>query len=93
MEESPFQNREIREMFGDIKRDLSRIEGQTIKTNGRVSWLEKKHYLTAGAVGVLTTVVVPILAWALWVLVTIQSQVHTAVDEALSAYDISNVKD
>lgn len=41
MQEEPYQNREIREMFDDVKATLDRIEKQTTKTNGRVSTLEK----------------------------------------------------
>lgn len=41
MNEPPYQNREIREMFDEVKASLNRIETQTIKTNGRVSSLER----------------------------------------------------
>lgn len=89
MNDEPYRNREIDEMFGDIKGSMSRIETQTTRTNGRVTELEKWKYAGMGATGVLTAVVVPILAWALWVLVNIQTQVHQAVDDALSAYEIA----
>lgn len=89
MPEEPFKNREILEMFGDVQRGISRIEAQTTKTNGRVNSLEKWRYISMGGISVLTTIVVPILAWALWILVNIQTQVHTAVDDALSAYNIN----
>jgi len=88
MEDVPFSNREIREMFSDVKGGLERIERQTVATNGRVTKLERWKYIGMGATSVLTLIVVPILAWALWVLVNIQGQVHEAVDQALSAYDI-----
>ena len=86
--EQPYQNREIKEMFGDLKTDLKRIEDQTTKTNGRVNALEKWKYISMGATSILSIIVVPILSWALWVLVNIQGQVHSAVDDALSAYTI-----
>lgn len=87
-ESVPFMNREIREMFDDVKNGLDRIERQTIATNGRVTQLERWKYVGMGATSVLTLIVVPILAWALWILVNIQGQVHQAVDQALSAYQI-----
>lgn len=67
---------------------LEKILIQTTTTNGRVTALEKWQYTSMGAVGVLSIIVVPILCWALWVLVNIQGQVHNAVDDALQAYDI-----
>lgn len=88
MNEEPYKNREIDEKFVDIRETLGRIEIQTKMTNGRVTALEKWRYVIMGAVAVLVSIVVPILAWALWVLVNIQGQVHQAVDDALSAYNI-----
>ena len=88
MPEAPFQNREIKEMFSDLQKGQDRIENQVIRTNGRVTALERWKYVGMGATSVLTIIVVPILAWALYVLVNIQGQVHSAVDQALSAYDI-----
>lgn len=87
--EVPFQNREIKEMFNDLQKGQDRIESQVKLTNGRVTQLERWKYIGMGATSVLTLIVVPILAWALWVLVNIQGQVHNAVDEALSAYEIT----
>lgn len=40
MSEPDYTNREIDRMFGEIMTVLSRIEEQTIKTNGRVTKLE-----------------------------------------------------
>lgn len=88
MPEEPYKNREIREMMDDVRNSLQRIEIQTTTTNGRVSQLERWKYIGMGATGVLTVVVVPILGWALWVLVNIQGQVQLAVDSALAAYNI-----
>lgn len=84
-----YTDREIEEWRKDVAGSLERIETQTIRTNGRVTSLEKGKYITIGAVGVLTSIVVPILAWALWVLVNIQGQVQEAVHTAISTYDVT----
>lgn len=89
MKEIPYKNREIDEMFSDIKESLTRIEDQTTKHNGRMSSIEKKQYIEMGAMSVITTILVPILAWALLVLVNIKETVHSSVDQALSAYNIN----
>lgn len=81
--------REIDEKFDDIKDSLNRIEVQTTKHNGRLTATEKRQYLEMGAVAILTGVVVPILGWALIVLVNINNIVHQSVAEALSAYNIN----
>lgn len=88
IEDHPYMNRELDEMFGDIKGSMSRIETQTIRTNGRVTVIERWQYSFMGGIAVLTIIVVPLLAWALYVLSNIQETVHKSVDEALSAYDI-----
>ena len=72
----------------DVRQSLSRIELQTTQHNGRMTKVEKWQSYISGGMTVLTIIVVPILAWALWVLVNIQGQVHNAVDDALSAYNI-----
>jgi uncharacterized membrane protein YukC len=86
--EAPFMNREILEMFGELSKGQDRIEAQVKHTNGRVTQLERWKYIGIGATSVLTIVVVPILSWALYVLVNIQGQINHAVDQALSAYNI-----
>lgn len=48
--DEPYKNREIKEMFDDVKQTLERIEMQTIKTNGRVSTLERWQSYVLGAV-------------------------------------------
>lgn len=90
MNDKPYENREIDNMFGEIKETLVRIEEQTKKTNGRVTQLERWKYMSMGATAILTTLIVPILGWALFTLVNINETVHTAVDEALSAYQIND---
>ena len=89
MPEIPYQNREIKDMFDDLKQSNARIEKQVITTNGRVTALERWKYMGMGATAVLTLVIVPILSWSLWVLVNIQDTVHQSVDRALSAHSIN----
>lgn len=47
-----YTNREIDSHFKEIKETLSRIETQTIKTNGRVSKLEGWRAYVTGALAV-----------------------------------------
>lgn len=88
----PYSNREIREKWHDIVNRLQNIELQTTKTNGSIADINKwRERMNGGAVvaGVfMTTVVVPILAWSLYTLINIDKSVHSAVNEALSAYNI-----
>lgn len=90
MSEEPYQNREIDNMFNEIKDIMYRVEEQTKRTNGRVTALERWKYTIIGALTILTTIVVPILGWALYTIVNITTTVHEAVDDALSAYSINN---
>lgn len=88
-QELPYTNRELREKWHDLANSLQRIELQTTTTNGRVDSLENWKYMVLGAMGVLSMVVIPILAWAIGTLVSIDSRIQTAIDKSLSAYDIS----
>lgn len=92
MEETPFSNREIREMFSDVTKTLSRIEMQTTATNGKVAELQKWKYISMGAVSVLTFLVVPLLTWALYTLSNINNIVHMSVDQALQAYNVEGTR-
>lgn len=88
--DTPFTNREITEMFGDVKQALGRIEEQTTKHNGRMSRLEEwKAYITGG-LAVLMVIILPILTWALVALVNMPDQINEAVDNALAQYEIQN---
>lgn len=87
-DDKPYSNREIREKWHETANTLQEIRIQTKATNGRVTELEKWQYISMGAVAVISVIVVPLLAWALYVLSNIQQTVHTSVDQALSAYNI-----
>lgn len=67
---------------------LAEIRVQTKLTNGRVTAAERWQYVFTGGLSVLTLIVVPLLAWALYTLAGIQNTVNTSVNQALSAYDI-----
>jgi hypothetical protein len=62
--DEPYKNREIDEKFSHIQDTLARIETQTTKTNGTVRWLIKMAYMSLGAIGVITIVILPLM-WAL----------------------------
>lgn len=90
MPEADYTNREIQAMFSEVRDTLNRIEVQTVKTNGRVTANERWRYIAMGWLGAISLFLVPILGWALFKLVNLDSTIHQAVDDALSAYDISN---
>lgn len=85
--DAPYMKREIDEKFEDIKDSLDRIEIQTTKHNGRLTSVEKMQYLAIGGVSVLSVVVIPILGWALFVLVNVNTTVDKQVAQALSVYN------
>lgn len=90
MPEIDYTNREIQAMFGEVRETLNRIEVQTVKTNGRVTANERWRYIAMGWIGAISVLILPVLGWALYTLININSTVHTAVDDALSAYNITN---
>lgn len=93
MPEEPYKNREIVEMFEDVKKDLTEIKVQTTTTNGKVADINKwRERMNGGAVVAgffMTTIVLPILGWAIYVLVNVNNTIHKSVDEAISAYQIT----
>ena len=95
-ENQPYTNREIREKWHDIANDLQAILAQTTKTNGSVAdinrWRERVNGIILASGVFMTIIVIPILAWALYVLINIDQTVHQSVDAALSAYNITYTK-
>ena len=85
----PYSNRELREKWKDMEESLNKILFQTTTTNGRVSRLENWRAFITGGMAVITVILIPILTWALYVLANIQGQGHSAVDDALSAYTLT----
>lgn len=90
MTDQDYSKREIDTHFDDIKHSLSRqdntlaeIKAQTKETNGRVTELERNRYMQMGALSVLTAVILPILAWALFTLVNIQDKIDATVNDSV----------
>lgn len=77
---------------GNTTDSLDRIETAVNLTNGKVAdinkWRERANggALVAGCF--MTVIVIPILAWAIYILVNINTIIHSSIDEALSAYNI-----
>lgn len=61
MNDQPYQNRELDVRFVEIKDQLDRIEGQTRKTNGRVSNLENWRWFLSGGFALTTVLIIPVL--------------------------------
>lgn len=78
-EEPKFTNREITEMFNDVKQSLARIEEQTTRHNGRMTKVEEWKAFMSGGIAVLVAIVLPILTWSVYTLVNIQDTVNEAV--------------
>lgn len=78
----------ITETGRDLNVTLNRIEVQTTTTNGRVNRLENWRSFQAGALAVITLIVIPLLGWALWKLSTLDDQVQAAVNKSLAGYEV-----
>ncbi len=94
--DAPYTNREIREKWHDTADTLEGILLQTKATNGSVAdinkWRERANGAFMASSAFMAFVVVPVLAWSLYVLVNLPITVHKAVDDALQAYDIIQTK-
>lgn len=91
--DAPYSNREIREKWHDMANDLQEILTQTKKTNGSVAdinrWRERVNGAAWATGAFLTCVLLPILGWAMYVLININQTVHSAVDQSLQVYNIN----
>lgn len=57
-------NKKLNKDIKHIKETVGRIEAQVIKTNGRVSALERWRSYLLGACAVLTMLLVPVIIYA-----------------------------
>lgn len=96
----PYTNRELREKWHDINGSLQDISNDMtvgfleVKqrqdlTNGNVKKMQLWRAGLTGAISVLTFLIVPLLLWALSILVNMDSRIQSSVDRALSAYSIN----
>lgn len=92
--EAPFSNREIREMFDDIKGDLSDIKVQTTKTNGRVTSLELSraeqdgiYKATAIASTLAFSILMAVTGYVLTQVISIDSRITSAISAALAPFE------
>lgn len=88
MDDSPYSKREQDERWAEIANALSRIEIQTRMTNGKVADLQKWRYYLTGGVTVLTTILLPILAWSLWTLVQLETRIALLPVHSILSEDV-----
>lgn len=71
---------------------LMSIETQTKKTNGSVAEINKwRERMNGGAIVLsffMSVVVLPVLTWAIIVLVNLPQTINNSIQKALSVYDI-----
>lgn len=90
--EIPYSNRELDMKFVDIHEKLDLILVQTTKHNGRMSKIERYSSYVQGGMAVLSIVVLPILGWVLYQVVSfgnIDDRISLGVSRALSEYEIN----
>lgn len=93
MDEKPYLNREIDEFMRDMRESNQRIETGVSYTNGKVGeiniWRERVNGALLASGAFMTLIVMPILGWAIYVLVNIDSSINASVQQSLSAYNIT----
>lgn len=61
---------------------INRVEAQTVKTNGRVSALEKRSWMAAGALAVVMAIVIPMVVYVWNEKNRREADIHSAVNNA-----------
>lgn len=61
--EKDYSNREIDYWREETREQLTRIEAQVTKTNGRVSALENWRWMIIGALTIITMLVIPMVIY------------------------------
>lgn len=88
----PYSNRELDHMFKDMHEKLDLILVQTTNHNGRMKRFEKWQAYLNGAFAVIVGLVVPILGWVLYQVVSfgnIDDKIRLGIREELSTYEIN----
>lgn len=88
MSEQPFSNREITAKFDEIIDIATRIELQTIKTNGRVTELETVNATRNGVVSIVKWLGLAVFGILVAYLGWLGTEVNN-INKTLSAYEIS----